>query len=153
MLTNEQTLDKLQYILGTLKDGEVGYKDAAEHTTDPSIRTLMLEGHQQRSQLVGEIEQHIARLGGAPQERSSVGAALHRTWLNVRDALTGKDDYAVVAEAERGEDAAVENYQDVLKEEGLPADVRSVIESQYTQVKGMHDRVRDLKHTLEANKA
>lgn len=151
-MTNETVLDKLQYLLGTLRDGEKGFADAAEHATEASLKTLFSERSTQRAQLANEVEAHITRLGDKPREGGSVGAALHRTWLNVRDAVTGRGDYQVVAECERGEDVAVENYQDVLKEADLPADIRSFVEAQFAQVKASHDQIRDLKHGMEANK-
>jgi uncharacterized protein (TIGR02284 family) len=150
-MNNETVLDKLQYLLGTLRDGEKGFADAAEHATDPQLKTLFTERSGQRARLAAEVEAHIARLGDKPREGGSVGAALHRTWLNVRDALTGRDDYQVVAEAERGEDVAVENYQDVLKEADLPADIRTFVEGQFAQVKASHDQIRDMKHGMQAS--
>lgn len=149
MLNNEQTIDKLQFLLGTLRDGEKGYRESADEATHADYKQLFNEYAAQRARLIGELEQAISRLGGKPQDHTSVGAALHRAWINVRDAITGKDDYAVIAEAERGEDAAVENYQDVLKEE-LPSEIRTLVERQYAEVKSAHDRVRDLKHSLQA---
>ncbi|GAA5440994.1 PA2169 family four-helix-bundle protein [Deinococcus caeni] len=150
-MNNETVLDKLQYLLGTLRDGEKGFADAAEHATDPQLKTLFTERSGQRARLAAEVKAHIARLGDKPREGGSVGAALHRTWLNVRDALTGRDDYQVVAEAERGEDVAVENYQDVLKEADLPADIRAFVEGQFAQVKASHDQIRDMKHGMQAS--
>ncbi|PNY80355.1 PA2169 family four-helix-bundle protein [Deinococcus koreensis] len=151
MMNNEQVLDKLQYLLGTVRDGEKGFKDAAEHATDPQLRSLFTERSAQRASMAAEIEARIGTMGDKPREGGSVGAALHRTWLNVRDAVTGRDDYQVVAECERGEDVAVENYQDVLKESDLPADVRSLVEAQYAKVQQSHDQIRGLKDGLKAS--
>lgn len=143
--------DKLQYLLGTLRDGQNGFKDAADHATDPNLKALFTERAAQRAALAADIEQKLIAMGDSPRG-GSVGAALHRTWLNVRDALTGRDDYAVVAECERGEDVAIQNYQDVLNEPDLPADIHSFVEAQYTQVKASHDQIRDMKQSMEAAK-
>lgn len=151
MMNNEQVLDKLQYLLGTVRDGEKGFADAAEHATDAQLRSLFAERSAQRASMAAEIEAKIATLGDKPREGGSVGAALHRTWLNVRDAVTGRDDYQVVAECERGEDVAVENYQDVLKETELPADVRSLVEAQYAKVQQSHDQIRSMKAGMKAS--
>ena len=151
-LTNDQAVDHLQKLLGTVRDGETGFKEAAETADAASLKTLFQGRAAQRSKLATELETKISELGGQPRERGSVGAALHRTWLNVRDAVTGRDDYAVVAEAERGEDVAISNYQDALNEADLPADLRSFVQSQYDQVKSSHDEIRDLKHGMEADK-
>lgn len=151
-MTNDQAVDHLQKLLGTVRDGETGFQEAAEHAEAASLKTLFQGRSAQRAKLAAELEAKISELGGQPRERGSVGAALHRTWLNVRDAVTGRDDYAVVAEAERGEDVAIGNYQDALNETDLPADLRSFVQGQYDQVKSSHDEIRDLKHGMEADK-
>jgi uncharacterized protein (TIGR02284 family) len=73
----------------------------------------------------------------------SVAATLHRGWINIRSAVAGQDDGAVVSECERGEDAAVSAYRDALDED-LPANIRAVVERQYAEVKQAHDRIRSL---------
>jgi len=152
MLTNEQIGHALRKLSGTLRDGDKGFSEAAENAKDSSLKSMFSELSSQRASMAAQLEPMVTQYGETPREGGSVGAALHRTWLNVRDAITGRDDAAVVAEAERGEDVAKGNYEEVLKEE-LPADVRSMVEAQYAQVKASHDKVRDLKHSLEAAKS
>jgi uncharacterized protein (TIGR02284 family) len=88
----------------------------------------------------------VRRLGGetAPR-RGSVAGALHRALINVRAAISGRDEEAVIAEAERGEDAAVAAYEDALRHAALPADVRAVIARHAARVKEAHERLGDLK--------
>ena len=145
----DEAVKHLNHLLGTLRDGERGYREAAEEVENPEYKAMFEEYSRQRTQLAEEVEAEIRRLGGDPHDRSSVGAAVHRAWINVRDAITGKDDYAVVAEAERGEDVAVDNYKEVL--EKVSGDLRSFVERQYREVKAAHDRVRDLKHSLKGS--
>jgi uncharacterized protein (TIGR02284 family) len=149
MLDNQQVIKKLNYLLGTLRDGEKGYREAASEVESARFKTMFNQNAQQRAQLASELEQEIRRLGGDPKEGGSAGAALHRAWMNVRDAITGKDDYAIIAEVERGEDVAIENYQDVLKED-LPGDIKSIVIAQYETVKATHDSMRDLKHAMQS---
>lgn len=149
MMNNEQAIDKLQSLLGTLRDGEKGFSQAAEHADADNLKALFAERSRQRGQLAGEVAARIQGMGGDADRGGSVGAALHRTWLNVRDAVAGKGDYAVVAEAERGEDVAIQNYQDVLNDADLPADLRAFVDGQYAQVKASHDQIRDLKHSMK----
>jgi hypothetical protein len=44
----------------------------------------------------------------------SVSGAMHRGWINIKSLVTGKDEAAIVAEAERGEDAAVAACEQAL---------------------------------------
>ena len=73
---------------------------------------------------------------------------MHRGWVNLKSALTGRDDHAILAECERGEDSAVRSYQDALAHD-LPSDVRSSVEEQYRQVLEAHNRVKSLRDSSQ----
>ncbi|TSA88025.1 PA2169 family four-helix-bundle protein [Deinococcus detaillensis] len=149
-MTNDQVNDKLQYLLGTLRDGEKGFNEAAEHAHEASLKQLFQTRSAQRSEMISAIETHLMQGGEKPKSGGSVVAALHRTWINVRDAVTGKDDTSVIAETVRGEDAAISNYQDVLKETELPSEVRSLVEGQYAQIQSSDAELKALKQQYEA---
>ncbi len=87
-------------------------------------------------------------MGGAPKEGGSVSGTLHRGWMNIKEAVTGGSDRAIVAEAERGEDVALDRYQDALNAD-LPSPVRSTVQRQYTEVRQAHDHVRALEKAME----
>ena len=148
-LDTKQTIDKLNHLLGTLRDGEKGYREAADEISSTDHKTMLNDYAKQRAQLAEQLKGEIRQLGGDPDDSGSTLAAAHRAWTNVRDAITGKGDYEVIAEVERGEDVAIDNYQDVMKAD-LPANVQSVVSQQYTEVKAAHDRIRDLKHAMKA---
>lgn len=149
MLSNDQVVNKLNNVLQILKDGETGYREAAEESENSQYKTMFSEYARERANLAGEIEQEIRRLGGDPADSGSAAAAVHRAWLNIRDRITGSDDESVIREVERGEDAAIDTYQNVL-DENLPADVKDTLSRQYQTVKAAHDKIRDLKHALAA---
>ena len=68
---------------------------------------------------------------------------VHRGWINIKSAVTGEDEAAVISECERGEDSAVEAYEEAL-ETDLPNDVKVIVSRQFSQVKEAHDRIRSL---------
>jgi uncharacterized protein (TIGR02284 family) len=67
--------------------------------------------------------------------------------MNLKEAVAGRDDTRIIAEAERGEDVAVETYKSAL-EKPLPPPVESVVQRQYSQVQEAHDRVRALEESV-----
>ena len=75
----------------------------------------------------------------------SISGSMHRAWTNIKSTITGKSEHAVLAECERGEDAAKAAYETALKK-SLPSDVRTLVERQYEGVKANHDRVRNLRN-------
>jgi uncharacterized protein (TIGR02284 family) len=71
---------------------------------------------------------------------------LHRAWVDLKTAITDRDNLAVLEECERGEAAAVAAYENALREE-MPGDLRALLDLQYEGVKRNHDRVRQLRDT------
>lgn len=59
---------------------------------------MFLEYAQQRSELAAELQHEVSKLGGVPEKSGSVGGSLHRGWMNLKAAITGKDEGAIVAE-------------------------------------------------------
>jgi uncharacterized protein (TIGR02284 family) len=138
-----ETASALNGLLETCRDGENGFRTAADAVEDPDLKQLFLSLSNQREEFVAELEAELLRLGKDPADHGHVLGAIHRGWINLKAAVTGKDEGAVISEAERGEDVAVRNYREVLQE-GLPADIQVVVERQYVQIQDAHDHVRSL---------
>jgi len=149
--TNQKAISTLNDLIETCRDGQKGFMEAATALQDPSVKTLFQSYSRQREQLCTELQGLVRRLGGDPEQTGSVSGALHRGWLNLKLALTGKDDKAIIDEAERGEDIAMAAYRNVLKEE-LPVEIRTLVERQFAVVKETHERVRTMKHARETQK-
>ena len=143
------TISILNDLIETLKDGQEGFRTAAENVPSADLKTLFSEYSLQRSKFAGELQTLAHSLGDAePGTDGSVSGALHRGWINLKSALTSQDEHAILAECERGEDSVVEEYVKALAEEGLPGHVAATLQTQYKAVKAAHDRVRDLRDSL-----
>ena len=145
-------ISTLNNLIETCKDGENGFRESAEGVQDPSLRSVFTEYQQQRSQFATELQQQVAKLGKAPEDSGSVVAAMHRGWINLKSAVTGKDDLAILEEAERGEDSAVKNYKQALLED-IPADLKSLIQTQYSGVQKAHDQIKALRDARRAGRS
>jgi len=150
MADNDNVISCLNNLIETCKDGQDGFKTAAEGVDRSELKTLFYEFSQQRATFAGELQNEVRRLGGDPEKSGSVAASLHRGWIDIKSAVTGHDDNAIIAECERGEDSAVRNYKDALTDENLPSDVRTLVERQYAAVQEAHDRVRSLERATGA---
>ena len=143
MADNDNVISTLNNLIETCKDGQEGFRQAAEGVKNAELKTLFLTYSQQRAQFAGELQQEVRRLGGDPETHSSTVGALHRGWINIKSAVTGEDEGAVITECERGEDSAVSNYEAALKGD-LPNALRALVERQFAEVKEAHDRIRSL---------
>ncbi|HEU4697917.1 MAG TPA: PA2169 family four-helix-bundle protein [Gemmatimonadales bacterium] len=137
-------LSTLNNLLETCRDGEQGFRTAADGVDDANLKRLFQSYAQQRAEFVAELQREVQRLGGDPADHGHAAAAAHRGWINIKSAVTGKDDHAVLAEAERGEDYAVKAYRQAL-DSGLSPELRMIVERQYMQVKEAHDHVRAMR--------
>lgn len=142
-MSNEKAVSTLNNLIETCKDGEEGFRKAAEGLKDPQVKTQFLAYSRQREQMVRELQQEVRRLGGDPEKSGSVSGSIHRGWMNIKSAVTGKDDSAIIAEAERGEDVAKAAYEKAVEEE-LPPATRALVQQQAAMVHEAHDRVRAL---------
>lgn len=148
-LSNDDVISTLNGLIETNKDGQQGFADAAEGVEASDLKSVFYEAGQQRAHFAGELQNLVRELGGDPENSGSVAGAIHRGWINIKAAVTGKDEKAILNEAERGEDSAVKAYKDALAE-NLPANVQSVIQNQYTQVQATHDKVKALRDSARA---
>ena len=148
-MLQETTVNQLQYLLKTLRDGQKGFAEAAANAADPALADLLRQRSQQRAEFEEAVRQRILDLGAEPFEHSTLGAALHRAWLNVRDAVAGRGDYAIVSECARGEEIAVQKYTDVLSVMDMPAELRAFIQHQFAAVKASQQELTDLKAKLK----
>ena len=142
-LPNE-TVNKLQDLIQYNIDAKDGFSEAAEKIENTQIAGLFRDYAAQRARFAQELQTYVAAAHEDPKTKGSLSAAAHRTWMGLREALSGNDVHAVLAEAERGEDAIKSKYEDVLQD-GSAAPVSDVLQRQYVEIKQAHDRVRDLR--------
>jgi len=139
-------------LIETLKDGQRGFKEAADAVKDPQLKTLFNEYSLQRSRFAGELQSEAVRLGESkPEDSSSVTGAMHRAWIDLKSAVTSGDDHAILAECERGEDSAVKEYRDAMGKEELSSPIRQIVSRQYTEVQNAHDRVKQLRDATKTS--
>ena len=142
-LDNKDTISTLNGLIETCEDGVKGFRSAAEAVENSEAKALFLARVTTIEKAASSLKSEVRRLGGDPEKGGSVAGAVHRGWIDLKAAVTGKDESAIVAECERGEDVAVKHYESALKKE-LPPDVRKMVESQYQGVLKNRERVRRL---------
>jgi uncharacterized protein (TIGR02284 family) len=148
--SNSDVVSTLNELIETCKDGQEGFKQAAEGVERSDLKSLFFEFSQQRAHFAGELQELVLKLGEKPETSGSTAGALHRGWINIKSAVTGKDEKAVLNECERGEDSAKNTYKDAL-ENPLPNYIAEVVRNQYESIQMAHDRVKALRDSFEAD--
>lgn len=103
----EDILSLLHNLIGISRDGEEGFKQAAEHARAEKLKQVFANYSHQRHEFVTQLQELERRFGESEVDgNGSAAGSLHRAWIGLRTALTSNDDQALLEEAERGEDAA-----------------------------------------------
>ncbi|HKD05947.1 MAG TPA: PA2169 family four-helix-bundle protein [Bryobacteraceae bacterium] len=134
----------LNDLIQTLKDGEEGFRAAAGKLKEHGLRSQFEDFASQRARFAAELQGQVSQIGGKPETSGSTAGALHRGWVDIKNAVAGNDDHSILVEAERAEDAAVKSYRDAMSKD-LPSDIRGMIEQQYREIQSAHHTVRALR--------
>ncbi|MBK0402845.1 PA2169 family four-helix-bundle protein [Adhaeribacter sp. BT258] len=155
MEKRNEALKMINDLVETCKDGEKGYKTAAENVDNPQLKSELMRFAQQRADFRSELEGHVRSFGASPEDTSSIGGAVmeaagavHRGWINLKSAITGHDSKAILNECENGDAAAIETYEKVMKSPEIPVNVKTVIQKQHDEIEAAKAAVSSLKNTV-----
>jgi uncharacterized protein (TIGR02284 family) len=148
-MDSNKVTSTLNDLIETCRDGQNGFKEAAENVKSPELKTFLNQLATERAQFVSELQLEVRQLGDDPQKSGSAAAVMHRVWMDIKGTLTGKDDHSILIECERGEDSAVDSYKDALKLD-LPANIQKIVERQFQSIKLTHDRVKQMRDSKAA---
>ena len=145
---DQNTVDSLKDLTRINRDSAAGFKEAADVVENDRIEQLFRELAVQRARFAEQLNEYVDLNEGDTEITTSWRNMFHRWWLDLRGKLSGGDAYAVLAEAERGEDVIKGMYEDVLKKTaGSP--INDLLLKQYGEVKKGHDTVRDLRDAVK----
>lgn len=148
MSSSEHDVSVLNGLIKTTLDSRKGFRDASEDATSPRFARMFGEFAAERGAVAGRLQEEVRRLGGDPEDDSGFLAAAHRTFMDLKAAIAGRDDKAVINEVERGEDYIKSKYEAALKDSDLSPSTLQVITEAFGSVRAGHDRVSALKHNL-----
>jgi uncharacterized protein (TIGR02284 family) len=149
IMKNNDVVSTLNDLIETCKDGEQGFKTCAEDISDGQYKQPFLTLAAGCAAAAQELSSLVVAHGGDPETRSSLSGTLHRRWVDIKSAIVGKDDEAILNECERGEDVAVKSYRRALEKE-LPLEIKAVVERQYQGVLQNHDLVKSMRDRARA---
>jgi|GraSoiStandDraft_36_1057302.scaffolds.fasta_scaffold92846_1 uncharacterized protein (TIGR02284 family) len=148
-MDENNVISVVENLIETNRDGQKGYKEAAEHVKRPDLKTYFNEQSMERGRFAMELQAELAKLGKPDKKVSgSAGGAMHRAWIDTKVALGGGDK-TILESVEAGEDDAKDTYNKALSG-NLPETVKAMVQRQAASVQRAHDKVRDLRDQAKA---
>lgn len=144
--TNEHAVKVLNSLIETTLDSAKGYEEAAENAQDASLKTMFAERSRRRMDLSRQLQQEVRTFGGEPETDQSMLGKAHNKFVDLKNAVAGGSETAVIDEVERGEDVIKAKFEKALNDEDLPANARQAVSEAYTSIKTDHDEISRLKH-------
>ena len=144
-------ISTLNTLIETTIDSITGYENSASDIDNQRFAEIFRQRADERQQVVEQLRGEVRRLGGNPEESGSFLGKAHQRFEDLKAAVTGKDEQAIINEVERGEDYLKEKFETALSGGTLSGESRSVVEQAYQSVRQGHDQMSQLKHGMEAN--
>ena len=151
MADRQDEISTLNTLTATLIDSINGYEDAAANSEAGRFQQMFRERASERQRVVQDLRAEIRRLGGEPEEGGSFMGKTHQRWLDLKAAITGRDEKSIINEVERGEDYLKEKFETALDSGSLSGESRAIVERAYQSVRAGHDQISRLKHGMEAS--
>jgi len=152
MIENAATVEILNDLIEINNDRIAGYDKAikesiAENSDLKSLfEHMILESHDCKMALSTEV----LVLKGETAEGTTNSGKIYRAWMDIKATFTGHDRHSILANCEKGEDAAQTAYKTALADENLPHYLHDMVAGQKAKLKLSHDKVKMLRD-MQAN--
>lgn len=130
----EDMSKRINELLEKNYDAEKGYKKAAEIVENPKLKQFFKDQAQDRYNFGHELKDEIKNVGSEPDKGGSTTGDLHRTWMDIRSTFTSNDEGAILKEVQKGEEAALEEYNEVINDTTLPPTTKRILTNQRENV-------------------
>ena len=147
---HSEEISTLNTLIATTIDSVTGYENSAKDIDNQRFAEIFRQRADERQQVVEDLRNEVRRLGGDPEDSGSFMGKTHQRFEDLKAAITGQDEQAVIDEVERGEDYLKEKFETALNSDALSGEARSVVERCYQSVRSGHDQMSQLKHGLES---
>ena len=152
-MENEKTIAVLNTLITINNDRIEGYETAAEEAEEQDLKTLFAHFSSTSKACKQELTNEVSKLGGTAAEGTLTAGKLHRVWMDVKAAITGKDRKAILNSCESGEEFAKDTYEKALKNdaENLSAEQQTMIKAQHTLLNADHDKIKSMRDLQKAD--
>ena len=148
MSETSHDISTLNDLIATTYDSVNGYTEAAKNSDNQRFVAMFNARSVEREASIKTLRSEVVRLGGKPDDNGTVLGGAHRMFMNLKSVVIGRDEAAIIAEVEQGEDHVKAKFEDAIADGDLSPQAMHTIRECYVSVKKGHDEMRDLKHSM-----
>jgi uncharacterized protein (TIGR02284 family) len=144
-MDNQKTIDDLNFLIAVNTDRIEQFQTAREDAASERLKRLFQRIALESAGHVAQLTALIHENGGEVEPGTTLSGNLHRLWVDVKAALSGHDNGAILDAVECAEKATLGAYDRILAEGAdLPENVFELIQSQRRTVQESCMTVRQL---------
>jgi uncharacterized protein (TIGR02284 family) len=149
-MQSDHAVKVLNSLIETTLDSANGYQEAAADAKEGQLKAMFAERARRRHDLASQLQQEVRSFGGEPEQDQSMLGKAHNKFLDLKTAITGGSEKAVIDEVERGEDVIKAKFEKALQDDELPTDARQAVRVAFESIRADHDQVSALKHSMQS---
>lgn len=148
MTNSTNDVGVLNTLIATLLDSVDGYQKSAADIDNRALADTFNARARERQSAVTKLQAAVAAAGGNPEDDGTLLGGAHRAFQSLKEAVTGRDDKAIVTEIERGEDYLKAKFETALAQTDLSPAARDAVDVAWQSVRAGHDEMSALKHSM-----
>ena len=146
---NQSLVNELNHLISIANDGKYGYENASADTEDATLKQMFHQYSLERAGYAEVLKREVTKAGGTPETGGGPLGALHRTWMDIKSAISSGNREAVLNACITGEEAAVKAYSDAVNKDNVPTTAKQVITEQLSGIKFALNSIRSLAETAK----
>ncbi len=145
-MSHEKTVSVLNDLLQITNDRIEGFSKVEnkvwENYSDlkADYDEMVANSHKMKSELSGMITERE----GKPENTATAAGAVHRAWIDVKNAFSGNTDETTLGNVVFGEEAAIKAYADALDSGALYAESSKVVQDQLHHLRSSYNKFENL---------
>ena len=140
----EEVGKKLNSLLEKTYDAEKGFKKASENVENIALKTYFSQKAKERYDFGHELKTEIKAFNQEIDKGGSLTGDAHRAWMDIKSLFSLDDEESMLEETIRGEKAAIDEYDDVIKDISLPKSTKSVLTTQKSKIENGLSNIKTL---------
>lgn len=147
LIRDANLTENLNRLIEINRDAVNGYTESADLVENESYVSMLQTFATERQQFVRELSAMVVSLGDTPEDNGNLKGLFHRLWMNIKTAVDNGDE-SLFEEIARGEESAIEVYQDVLETE-MDENTRTKLVNQLNRIREAHRRIQVIETSLD----
>ena len=146
MKTNDEIISDLKGLVNILNDGKEGYTSAAETTDSLELKAVFGKIALERAAYATALKAHVNAHGGdSDNDSGGLLGAVHRTWIDIKQAISGNNNAAILDSIVTGEQAAIEKFNVAIADYTDHADHLALLTKQRDSIQQDLTQIQSLK--------